>query len=797
MTLERSNEIRALCEQLTTLVGKDCMGWHRAWLQADPKYRDQIERTLLLRIEDSQAATDRQPWLAPIPQELADGEFDVGHVLVQGEPRHAFKLSRTHLMRHVTIFGQSGSGKTNMTFLLVQQLLRADIPVLILDWKRNYRDLKQLPEGKGVTVFTVSRDAMPFRFNPLIPPPHTDPRTWLKLVSEVIGHAYYVGEGVASILHAAIDDTYRHFGVYTEARPERWPTFQEVRGQVEENVANASFKEIKPQWAASTTRTMQALCFGDTAGIFNTPFPIPVEALLERSVVLELEGLSENDKTFLVESLILWIHHFRLAERTREKLKHVIVIEEAHHVLRREQPTAQEHILDIVLREIRELGEGIVMIDQSPAQFSQNAIANSATSLVFALKDKADTATAGNFLLLDRDRRDLLNQLAVGQCVVKLQDSHRLPFIIGLPRVPITKGATSDHELEKQSFPGFFKGRAWIEQVMAWADERLKTLREHPAHAEFLGGVLEGEAEPAWPESGDDGMGAPTSSATENPGRSRHEQNSSAPRSSADNLGDCASREPADKPAVTTPSSAEKNRGRPEAEHETPRPGSSGHDSRDSTSSDKVQPVPGNPEKILADRSAPKNGNGLKGIDSTLLYDIATRPSGGAGQRYRRLKISVRRGTEARRRLEIAGYIMATEVKTGEGRMVLLSLTKKGETTVRRLFPHAEELRRLRNGPTHRYWKDRIASSLAHEGYAVEQEKPLNGERVDVHAQNGERIAVEVETHGRRMKKNITKALRAGYDKVIVVPTSERALRKALRLRKKAPKWGARKGQNV
>ena len=45
---------------------------------------------------------------------------------------------------HLLIAGRSGSGKTNLTFVLMQGIMARGIKVLALDWKRGYRDLLQL-----------------------------------------------------------------------------------------------------------------------------------------------------------------------------------------------------------------------------------------------------------------------------------------------------------------------------------------------------------------------------------------------------------------------------------------------------------------------------------------------------------------------------------------------------------------------------------------------------------------------------------------------------------------------------
>lgn len=96
----------------------------------------------------------------------------------------------------------TGTGKTNLAFQILRELKKKHKPFLVFDWKRNYRDLLQLPELKDSLIFTIARKISPFYFNPLIPPPVTEPGEWLMKLVDVLKHAYFVGEGVEYLLRS-------------------------------------------------------------------------------------------------------------------------------------------------------------------------------------------------------------------------------------------------------------------------------------------------------------------------------------------------------------------------------------------------------------------------------------------------------------------------------------------------------------------------------------------------------------------------------------------------------------------
>lgn len=116
-----------------------------------------------------------------------------------------FGLREHEWIKHVLICGMTGTGKTNLVFQILKELRRKRKPFMVFDWKRNYRDLLQLPEFENAMVLTVGRNVAPLHFNPLIPPPSVEPGQWLMKLVDVIKHAYFVGEGVEYLLREAID----------------------------------------------------------------------------------------------------------------------------------------------------------------------------------------------------------------------------------------------------------------------------------------------------------------------------------------------------------------------------------------------------------------------------------------------------------------------------------------------------------------------------------------------------------------------------------------------------------------
>ena len=422
------------------------------YILADPNTRQLIEQSLriMLARRYDEAFDSEQVLLEPPPEELARGEYPLGLVHYGQDKFYPFGLRESEFIQHIGIFGRSGSGKTNVAYLILLNLIRAGKPFLVFDWKRNYRDLLTHPECQDLLIFTVGRAVSPFRFNPLVPPPGTPATVWLKKLIEIMCHAYFLGEGVAVLLMRAIDALYRESGLY-DGQAAACPTMADVRDWL---VAYKA-KGREAGWMESAMRAVEVLCFGEVGGVLNNEGSFDVQRLLDKKVVLELDALTNSDKTFLIEALLLWIHHYRMGQGQRERFKHAVIVEEAHHILlrKKQEVTGEETVTDVLLREIRELGESIIILDQHPSLISKPALGNTYATIAMNLKHRGDIAMIKDCLLLDSEQAGYLGKLEIGWAIAKLQGRWFKPFSVRSPLVTLDKGKTTDERVGSHMAP--------------------------------------------------------------------------------------------------------------------------------------------------------------------------------------------------------------------------------------------------------------------------------------------------------------------------------------------------------
>ena len=437
-------EVKDICKKLKPIIGGEADRYWLAYLSEDYRGKQELEMALQMlaaRMLGSDVSIPEVHLSAP-SNDVASGPYPLGRVIYSKKALHSFGLREDEWIQHTAVFGRSGAGKTNTAFIIIENFLDRRKPFLIFDWKRNYRDLLSVRNDE-ILVYTVGRQTVPFVFNPLIPPDGTDPMIWLKKLIEIIAHSYYLGEGVMFLLQEALNAVYKEAGVY-DGKVTQYPTFDDVYRWILEHPV----KGRQALWMDSTMRAVKSICFGHMGNVVNTSVQPNLASLLEKNVILELDGLTNADKNLIIESMLLWIHHYRLSQPARETFKHAIIIEEAHHILLKKiGGRGGEAITDTILREIRELGEAIVLVDQHPSLISIPALGNTYTTIAMNLKHRSDINAVGASMLLEDEERDLLGRLPIGTAVVKLQGRWLEPFVIEIPHKKIKKGAIDDTAL--------------------------------------------------------------------------------------------------------------------------------------------------------------------------------------------------------------------------------------------------------------------------------------------------------------------------------------------------------------
>ncbi len=404
---------------------------------SDPDLKSLIEKQIISLAYQKLGDFHSKILLSLPPEKKAKGSINLGTIIYDKE-KWPLGISTNEFTQNMAILGRSGAGKTNATFYILNQLIEKNIPFIFMDWKRTVRHL--IPNFKNkLNIYTPGRSLVKFPFNPFVVPPGIESNVYVNQLVDVMSQAFTLGDGSRSILRKAIASIYNQSNLC--------PTVVDIITELQKVPDTGRMGG----WKVTAMRALESLEFAELSSNDRISQQQLAEKMLNENTVIELDALSGESKKFLIPILSLWLYYVRLNSPEREKLKLVIFIEEAHHVLHKRAQTSNETILEMLFRQCRELGIAIVVIDQHPHLLSSAAMGNTYTSIFLNQKDPSDINKAAAVCLLDNDEKKYFSMLPVGQAIVKIQDRWTSPMHIQMPLINVRKGLITDAILARYS----------------------------------------------------------------------------------------------------------------------------------------------------------------------------------------------------------------------------------------------------------------------------------------------------------------------------------------------------------
>ncbi|MBI9018751.1 MAG: ATP-binding protein [Phycisphaerae bacterium] len=426
--------IEKIAAKLKPLMPEKVNHWLRARELADPEMKVLIEKQIVATAYQKLGDFHNNPLLSLPPEKKAKGPINIGTILYDTE-KYDFGINETEFLQNMGIFGRSGSGKTNLAFHIIKQLDSRKIPYLFFDNKRTLRHLIPALRNK-VNVYTPGRTLSNFSFNPFITPSGLEPPVYINQLIDVLANAFTLGDGSKSILQKAI------FACYNKNNNS--PLIEDIIEEVEKIQSTERVRS----WKISALRALETLSFSNI--ITNKVSQKELtKKLTEENTIIELDGLGDNARKFLIPIIYQWIFQLKLCSPIREKLTIAIFIDEAHLILNDQHRSGS--LVERLLRQTRELGIATVIMDQTPSLMSKVVLANCYTNIFLNLVSTSDLNKAANVCLLANEEKNYFSTLPVGQGIIKLQDRWPKPFLVKFPLMNINKGSVTDEILKRYS----------------------------------------------------------------------------------------------------------------------------------------------------------------------------------------------------------------------------------------------------------------------------------------------------------------------------------------------------------
>lgn len=370
--------------------------------------------------------------------------------------------------KHALIVGMPGTGKTTFSINLLLQFQKKGIPFLAIEpTKAEYRAMiDAIPD---LQIFTPGNNSVsPFIMNPFIPPKGIRIEKYIPSLYSAFKAAFSMPSPLDVTFSKAIRACYNRYGWRDYSMvgdPEVIPFgFHEFILVFKQIIDNSDYsKEVKGNLRSGGVLRLSNL-IEQNRNIFDTIHTIPIEDLLTKPTVIELNAIDDiEQKALIIAMLLINIAVYTKSSYTENaELSNAILIDEAHVLLdqrtsvKEDQIGSQNYAVQLVenlIAEIRSYGTSIIIADQRPSAVGSAIVANTDIKMAFRLTEKREKEIIGNSTDMDDSMVQQLSQLEKGQAYIyyhKLKNPQMVttPNIRSDARIRIK---VSDNEIQQRN----------------------------------------------------------------------------------------------------------------------------------------------------------------------------------------------------------------------------------------------------------------------------------------------------------------------------------------------------------
>ena len=363
----------------------------------------------------------------------------LGTVFHMGEEtQEKASLMRDSLAMHTFVTGATGAGKSNAVYHLLDQLQDEKIPFLVIEpAKGEYKNVFGSNGIAAVYGTNPKRGAL-LRINPFRFPKEIHVLEHLDRLVEIFNVCWPMYAAMPAILKEAIEEAYVQAGwdlCRSENVAEKYPTFLDVEREIKELLERSEYSsDSKGDYKGALLTRIHSLSTG-LNGVIFVPDDLTDAELFDKNVIVDLSRVGAMEtKALIMGLLVMKLNEYRMADEGagNRVLRHVTVLEEAHHLLRRtstEQSSESSNLLgksvellSNAIAEMRTYGEGFIIADQSPGMLDLSAIRNTNTKIILRLPEQSDRELVGYAAGLKEEQIGELAKLPRGVAAVYQND---------------------------------------------------------------------------------------------------------------------------------------------------------------------------------------------------------------------------------------------------------------------------------------------------------------------------------------------------------------------------------------
>ena len=381
------------------------------------------------------------------------GSLSLGKILKNGKKTESeYSMNCNELNRHCLIVGLTGSGKTNTTKNILRNVYEGSgrtLPIMVIEpAKKEYWELYKMGFD-DLQIYTVgSSDPIcnPYCLNPFERIGSTALQTHIDNVYAAFKASFIMYTPMPYVLERAIYEIYEDYGwdIKTSTNTkgtDLYPTIEDLYWKIPVVVTAMGYdSKMRNDLIGSLQARINSLRLGSKGDTLNVRRSFPISEILKKNVVIELEDIGDDDvKAFIISMLLIQLVELRRQEEDCQLgVKHLLLIEEAHRLLKNVQSGSGEtadprgaavEFFCNLLAELRSKGQGFLIADQIPSKLAPDLIKNTNIKIVHRTVDKEDRELMGGAMHMTEEQTDYLSSLKMGEAAVYSEGDNRPKLI--------------------------------------------------------------------------------------------------------------------------------------------------------------------------------------------------------------------------------------------------------------------------------------------------------------------------------------------------------------------------------
>ena len=389
------------------------------------------------------------------------GDLSIGRIIDSGKvtnSRYAFDTNEFN--RHALVVGLTGSGKTNTVKSLIRSITNgAGRPFMVIEpAKKEYWELYKLGYD-DLQIYSVgSNDPSahvlclnPFERAVYVSPDgvrHSVPiQTHIDFVFAAFKASFIMYTPMPYVLERAIYEIYEDCGWDIRNNTcrngqDRYPTIEDLYFKIPEVVTAMGYdQKMRNDLTGSLQARINSMRLGAKGDTLNVQRSFPLERLLSGRVVVELEDIGDDDvKAFIISLLLIELLEYRRQQPDAQKeVRHLMLIEEAHRLLKNVQSGTGENadprgaaveFFCNLLAELRSKGQGFIVADQIPSKLAPDLVKNTNLKIVHRTVAEEDRTLVGGAMHMTQEQIDSLSSLRQGVAAVYSEGDYRPKLVL-------------------------------------------------------------------------------------------------------------------------------------------------------------------------------------------------------------------------------------------------------------------------------------------------------------------------------------------------------------------------------